>query len=103
LLCSASGSCKNKNSVLDHNVTSSQSFSSSSSGLFQFLRNIKGLYAASLGIEILFIASAEIGENTDLLFYLYSILLFIPLALLAGSFTVVAPEAYRKIKRNAAA
>jgi hypothetical protein len=30
--------------------------------------------------------------------YKYSILLSIPLALLAGAFTVVAPEAYRKIR-----
>jgi hypothetical protein len=37
------------------------------------------------------------AETVDLLFYQYSILLSIPLALLAGTFTVVAPEAYRKM------
>jgi hypothetical protein len=38
------------------------------------------------------------AETVDLIFYQYSILLSVPLALLAGAFTVVAPEAYRKIK-----
>ena len=38
------------------------------------------------------------AETVDLIFYKYSILLSIPLALLAGAFTVVAPEAYRKTK-----
>lgn len=36
------------------------------------------------------------AETIDLIFYNYSIFLALPLALLAGSFTVVAPEAYRK-------
>jgi hypothetical protein len=42
------------------------------------------------------------AESVDLIFYQYSIMLSIPLALLAGAFTVVAPEAYRKtvISRN---
>lgn len=40
------------------------------------------------------------AETIDLIFYNYSILLSIPLALLAGSFTVVAPEAYRKMKHH---
>jgi hypothetical protein len=38
------------------------------------------------------------AETVDLIFYQYSILLSIPMALLAGAFTVVAPEAYRKVK-----
>jgi hypothetical protein len=37
------------------------------------------------------------AETVDLIFYQYSILLSIPLALLAGAFMVVALEAYRKI------
>ncbi|WP_148701252.1 hypothetical protein [Candidatus Nitrososphaera evergladensis] len=41
------------------------------------------------------------AETIDLVFYQYSLLLSIPLALLAGAFTVVAPEAYRKTKRKA--
>jgi len=61
----ASRSCendKNNNNASQRNLTTS--LSSSSSGLSQFLRNIKGLYAAALGIEILCIAAAEIGENS---------------------------------------
>ena len=34
--------------------------------LFRFLGHVKGLYAVALGIEILCIAAAEIGENTGL-------------------------------------
>jgi hypothetical protein len=40
------------------------------------------------------------AETVDLLFYNYSILLAAPLALLAGAFTVVVPEAYRKVKSD---
>jgi hypothetical protein len=36
------------------------------------------------------------AETVDLIFYKYSIMLSIPLALLAGAFTIAAPEAYRK-------
>jgi hypothetical protein len=41
------------------------------------------------------------AETVDLIFYQYSILLSVPLALLAGAFTVVAPAAYRSAKRSA--
>lgn len=40
------------------------------------------------------------AETIDLIFYKHSIFLSIPLALLAGSFTVVAPEAYKKMKSD---
>ena len=36
------------------------------SSLFRYLGHVKGLYAVALGIEILCIAAAEIGENTGL-------------------------------------
>lgn len=212
--CCSSGACKkNKDNVLQPNLTmpSISSPSSYSSSIPQFLRHVKALYAAALGIEILCIAAAEIGENTglylfgfnlvgipiayamgyvlagfttfaailgrynyasnngkidsccsvleqgagsgfipnlkttfrnfvmgitklphlhkqpnlryvlkssayilvtaesaciltaetvDLIFYQYSIFLAVPLALLAGAFTVVAPEAYRKVKQK---
>jgi hypothetical protein len=42
------------------------------------------------------------AETVDLIFYQYSILLSVPLALMAGAFTVVAPVAYRKAKSSAA-
>jgi len=37
-----------------------------------------------------------VAETVDLALYQYSILLSVPLALLAGSFAVVAPQAYKK-------
>ena len=40
------------------------------------------------------------AETVDLIFYQYSILLSVPLALLAGAFTVVAPAAYRRAKQS---
>jgi hypothetical protein len=40
------------------------------------------------------------AETVDLVFYQYSLLLSIPLALLAGAFVVAAPQAYRKIKHK---
>jgi hypothetical protein len=55
--CCASGVCKND--MIAQKITSQ-------SGLLQFLRNTKSLYAAAIGIEILCIAAAEIGENTGL-------------------------------------
>lgn len=39
-------------------------------------------------------------ETVGILFYNYSILLSVPLALFAGAFTVVVPEAYRKEKSD---
>jgi hypothetical protein len=41
-----------------------------------------------------------IAETVDLIFYKHFILLSIPLALLAGSFVVVVPEAYKKMKHD---
>ena len=41
------------------------------------------------------------AETVDLVFYQYSLLLSVPLALLAGAFTVVAPAAYRRVKHSA--
>lgn len=40
------------------------------------------------------------AETVDLIFYQYSILLSVPLALLAGAFTVVVPAAYRKARQS---
>jgi hypothetical protein len=79
--CCASGSCKNNNNdALKRNLTTSLS---SSSGLTHFLRNVKTLYAAALGIEILCISAAEIGENTGLYLFGFS-LIGIPIAYAMG-------------------
>jgi hypothetical protein len=40
------------------------------------------------------------AETVDLIFFKQAIYISIPLALLAGAFTVVAPEAYRKLKKT---
>jgi hypothetical protein len=40
------------------------------------------------------------AETVDLVFYQYSLLLAIPIALLVGAFTIVAPEAYRKYRER---
>jgi hypothetical protein len=60
-------------------------------------QNLKGLLKTSLVILITTETVCILtSETSDLIFYKYSILLSIPLALFAGAFTVVAPEAYRK-------
>jgi hypothetical protein len=86
--CCASGSCENNddNDASKRNLrkTLLSSSSSSSSGFFpQLLRNIKGLYAAALGIEILCISAAEIGENTGLYLFGFN-LVGIPIAYAMG-------------------
>ena len=40
------------------------------------------------------------AETVDLVFYNYSLFLSIPLALLAGAFTIVAPEAFKKLRNG---
>ena len=85
--CCATGSCENNNnnnrddSALQNKLTTPSL--SSSSGFFQFLRHVKRLYAAALGIEILCIASAEIGENTGLYMFGFN-LVGIPIAYAMG-------------------
>ena len=75
------------------------------SKLFSLRRqsNIKHIIKTSL--IILFTAETVCiltTETVDLAFYNYSLLLCIPLALLAGTFTVVSQEAYKKIKMQSA-
>lgn len=72
--CCASGVCKND---------SMRRETASRSGIVQFLRNTKALYAAALGIEILCIAAAEIGENTGLYLFGFN-LVGIPIAYAMG-------------------
>ena len=63
--------------------------------------NLKQILRTSLVILITAESACILtAETIDLIFYKYSILLSIPLALLAGSFTVVAPEAYKKMKHD---
>ena len=64
-----------------------------SSSIIQFFKTVKGLYAAALGIEILCISAAEIGENLGLYIFGFNIV-GIPIAyalgyMLAGLVTFV--------------
>jgi len=62
-------------------------------------QNLKTILKTSLVILITAESACILtAETVDLIFYKYSILLSVPLALLAGAFTIVAPEAYRKIR-----
>lgn len=93
--CCALESCKNNNTLQRNRATTTTTTSLSSpsspspssypsgSGLSQFLRHVKGLYAAALGIEILSISAAEIGENTGLYLFGFN-LIGIPIAYATG-------------------
>lgn len=62
--CCSTGVCKDETSK---NTNHSQP----AYGIRQFFRNVKRLYAAALGIEILCITAAEIGENFG--FYIFGL------------------------------
>jgi hypothetical protein len=61
--------------------------------------NLKQLLRTSI---VLLVTSESVciltAERVDFVFYGYSILLSILLAMLAGSLTIVGPEAYKKIQ-----
>ena len=60
--------------------------------------NLKEILKTSLTILITAETACIItAETIDLIFYKHALYLSIPLALLVGAFTVVAPEAYRKL------
>jgi hypothetical protein len=68
------------------------------------IRNQRGLKTI-LRSSLFILVTAEsacilTAETVDLVFYQYSIFLSVPLALLAGAFTVVAPAAYRKARHS---
>ena len=61
--------------------------------------NVLEIFKTSISILITAETACIItAETVDLIFYKQAIYLSIPLALVAGAFTVVAAEAYRKIK-----
>jgi hypothetical protein len=63
--------------------------------------NLRDILKMSLSILITAETACIItAETVDLIFYKQAIYLSIPLALVAGAFTVVAPEAYRKMKES---
>jgi hypothetical protein len=59
--CCSNGVCKNNS-----DNASAELRTKSNGSIPEFFRNVKSLYAAALGIEILCITAAEIGENTGL-------------------------------------
>ena len=62
--------------------------------------NLKEILRTSLTILVTAETACIItAETVDLIFYKQAFYLSVPLALLAGAFTVVAPEAYRKMKQ----
>ena len=85
--CCLEGTCK------DNLQSNKNNYLQKSYGLIQFFKNAKGLYAAALGIEILCISAAEIGENLGLYIFGFNIV-GIPIAyalgyMLAGLVTFV--------------
>jgi hypothetical protein len=59
--------------------------------------NLKTILKTSLVILVTAESACILtAETVDLLLYKHSMILSIPLALLAGAFTVIVPEAYRK-------
>lgn len=61
--------------------------------------NLKAILKSSVVILVTAESACILtAETVDLLLYQYSLLLSVPLALLGGAFTVLAPEAYRKIR-----
>ena len=60
--CCSQGTCKNNS-----NSTAAKELSTKNKkSIYEFFRHVKRFYAAALGIEILCIAAAEVGENTGL-------------------------------------
>ena len=63
--------------------------------------NMKRILKSSLAILVTAETACILtAETVDLIFYRHYLYLSIPMALLVGAFTVVAPEAYRMLKRS---
>ncbi len=58
--------CLNIHQRLKYSINKFNRSRSSTSSVSRFLAHVKGFYAAALGIEILCIGAAELGENTGL-------------------------------------
>ena len=84
-------------------VTTFSNFASGFRRLFSIRKQtgIKTILKSSLVIMITAESACILtAETVDLIFYQYSILLSVPLALIAGAFTVVVPAAYRRAKQS---
>jgi hypothetical protein len=84
-------------------VLTFKNFGSGISKMFSLWRQSNIKYILKTSLIILFTAETVCiltAETVDLVFYNYSLLLSIPLALLNGTFTVVSQEAYKKIRHS---
>jgi hypothetical protein len=81
--CCAQGVCSRNDGFISKQTGNKLFPQPSSSSLSQFFGRVKSLYAAALGIEILCIAAAEIGENTGLYLFGFN-LVGIPIAYAMG-------------------
>lgn len=81
--CCAHGVCSRNDGFISKQMEEELLPRSFSTSLSQFFRRVKGLYAAALGIEILCIAAAELGENTGLYLFGFN-LVGIPIAYAMG-------------------
>jgi hypothetical protein len=64
--CCSDGVCKNNGNNNNNNNATTELRAKNKGSIHEFFRHVKSLYAAALGIEILCITAAEIGENTGL-------------------------------------
>lgn len=89
------------NGFLPNLVITLTNFTFGVSNLFKLHYQYELKRILKTSVIILFTAESACiltAETVDLIFYNFSVLLSIPLALLAGAFTVIAPEAYKRSK-----
>lgn len=80
--CCSNGTCKNENDDTIE-MTPALRTKPTESSLFHFFKHVREMYAVALGIETLCIAAAEIGENTGLYLFGFTII-GIPIAYAMG-------------------
>lgn len=94
---------RSSNGFLPNLVSTLRNFIFGLTNLFKLHNQSELKRILKTSVIILFTAESACiltAETVDLIFYNFSFLSSIPLALLAGAFTVVAPEAYKRTKRK---
>jgi hypothetical protein len=100
--CSVLGQCADKGFLTNLKITF-HNFGIGMKKIFHIHRQANLKYILRTSIFILITAESACiitAETVDLMFYNYSLFLSVPLALLVGAFTVVAPEAYRRSRHK---
>ena len=98
--CSVLGQCTEKGFLANLRITF-LNFGAGMKKVFLIHKqpNLKNILRTSIFILITAESACILtAETVDLVFYNYSLFLSVPLALMAGAFTVVVPEAIRKSK-----